>query len=149
MPIQQSLAKEKREWQDEVVYSIMIDRFNNGDAKNDSGLNTENLEDYQGGDISGIIKRLDYIKDMGFTAIMLSPLSESKKYDGTGVGNLRQVNEHFGSLQDVRKLVQEAHKKGDESDISIYRWRRRFATNGRCSKMVDARSKYRWKLFHT
>ncbi|ABS21210.1 alpha-amylase family glycosyl hydrolase [Bacillus cytotoxicus] len=111
MPIQQSLAKEKREWQDEVVYSIMIDRFNNGDAKNDSGLNTENLEDYQGGDISGIIKRLDYIKDMGFTAIMLSPLSESKKYDGTGVGNLRQVNEHFGSLQDVRKLVQEAHKK--------------------------------------
>ncbi|WP_242159474.1 alpha-amylase family glycosyl hydrolase [Bacillus cereus group sp. BfR-BA-01431] len=111
MPIQQSSAKEKRGWKDEVVYSIMIDRFNNGDAKNDIDLNTENLEEYQGGDISGIRKRLDYIKDMGFTAIMLSPLFESKKYDGTGGGNQQQVNEHFGSLQDVRQLVKEAHKK--------------------------------------
>lgn len=106
-----TFAEEEREWQDEVIYSIMIDRFNNGDAKNDKQLDVGNLEAYQGGDIQGIIKRLDYIKGMGFTAVMLSPLFESKTYDGTGIGDQRKVNEHFGSLQDVKQLVQEAHKR--------------------------------------
>ncbi|KYG30157.1 alpha-amylase [Bacillus gaemokensis] len=104
-------AEEKREWKDEVIYSIMIDRFNNGDAKTDKQLDVGNLEAYQGGDIQGIIKRLDYIKEMGFTAVMLSPLFESRTYDGTGIGDQRKVNEHFGSLQDVKRLVKEAHAR--------------------------------------
>ncbi|MDM5153808.1 alpha-amylase family glycosyl hydrolase [Bacillus sp. DX1.1] len=107
----QALAEEKRKWQDEVVYSIMIDRFNNGDAKNDKQLDVNNLQAYQGGDIQGIIKRLDYIQEMGFTAIMLSPLVKSETYDGYGAGDLQKVNEHFGSLQDVKQLVREAHKR--------------------------------------
>lgn len=101
----------KREWQDEVIYSIMIDRFNNGDAKNDKELNVGNLEGYQGGDIQGIIKRMDYIKDMGFTTIMLSPIFKSETYDGRGAVDFQKVNEHFGSLQDVKQLMQEAHKR--------------------------------------
>jgi len=107
-----TFAEEKREWRDEVIYSIMIDRFNNGEPKNDKQLDAGNLEGYQGGDIRGIIKRLDYIKEMGFTTIMLSPLFESEKYDGLGVRNFRKVNEHFGTENDVKELVNEAHKKG-------------------------------------
>ncbi|MEN1935767.1 alpha-amylase family glycosyl hydrolase [Paenibacillus sp. 102] len=106
-----TLAEEKREWQDEVIYSIMVDRFNNGDAKNDKQLDVGNLEGYQGGDIQGIIKRIDYIKDMGFTAIMLSPVFKSETYDGHGTVDFQKVNEHFGSVQDVKQLVQEAHKR--------------------------------------
>lgn len=106
-----ALAEEKREWQDEVIYSIMVDRFNNGEAKNDKQLDVGNLEGYQGGDIQGIIKRIDYIKDMGFTTIMLSPVVKSETYDGHGTIDLQKVNEHFGSLQDVKQLVQEAHKR--------------------------------------
>ncbi|MBO1578053.1 alpha-amylase family glycosyl hydrolase [Bacillus sp. XF8] len=106
-----TLAEEKREWQDEVIYSIMVDRFNNGDAKNDKQLDVGNLEGYQGGDIQGIIKRVDYIKDMGFTTIMLSPIFKSDTYDGEGAVDFRKVNEHFGTLQDVKQLVQEAHKR--------------------------------------
>lgn len=106
-----ALAEEKREWQDEVIYSIMIDRFNNGDVKNDKELNVGNLEGYQGGDIQGIIKRMDYIKDMGFTTIMLSPIFKSETYDGRGAVDFQKVNEHFGSLQDVKQLMQEAHKR--------------------------------------
>ncbi|MGN7192734.1 alpha-amylase family glycosyl hydrolase [Bacillus mycoides] len=107
-----TFAEEKREWRDEVIYSIMIDRFNNGESKNDKQLDGGNLEGYQGGDIRGIIKRLDYIKEMGFTTIMLSPLFESEKYDGLSVRNFRKVNEHFGTENDVKELVNEAHKKG-------------------------------------
>ncbi|MBC6971536.1 alpha-amylase [Bacillus sp. Xin] len=106
-----TLAEEKREWKDEVIYSIMVDRFNNGDAKNDRQLDVGNLEGYQGGDIQGIIKRIDYIKDMGFSAIMLSPIFKSETYDGHGTVDFQKVNEHFGSVQDVKQLVQEAHKR--------------------------------------
>jgi 1,4-alpha-glucan branching enzyme len=105
-------ADEKREWRDEVIYSIMIDRFNNGEPKNDKQLDVGNLEGYQGGDIRGIIKRLNYIKEMGFTTVMLSPLFESGKYDGLDVRNFQKVNEHFGTENDVKELVKEAHEKG-------------------------------------
>ncbi|MGA5714330.1 alpha-amylase family glycosyl hydrolase [Bacillus bombysepticus] len=107
-----TFADEKREWRDEVIYSIMIDRFNNGEPKNDKQLEVGNLEGYQGGDIRGIIKRLDYIKEMGFTTVMLSPLFESGKYDGLDVRNFKKVNEHFGTDNDVKELVKEAHSKG-------------------------------------
>ncbi|MDH4421409.1 MULTISPECIES: alpha-amylase family glycosyl hydrolase [Bacillus] len=107
-----TFAEEKREWRDEVIYSIMIDRFNNGEPKNDKQLDVVNLEGYQGGDIRGIIKRLDYIKDMGFTTVMLSPLFESGKYDGLDVQNFQKVNEHYGTENDVKELVKEAHEKG-------------------------------------
>ncbi|WP_141532030.1 alpha-amylase family glycosyl hydrolase [Bacillus cereus] len=107
-----TFAEEKREWRDEVIYSIMIDRFNNGEPENDKQLDVGNLEGYQGGDIQGIIKRLDYIKEMGFTTVMLSPLFESEKYDGLDVRNFQKVNEHFGTENDVKELVNEAHKKG-------------------------------------
>ncbi|HHT7064488.1 alpha-amylase family glycosyl hydrolase [Bacillus thuringiensis] len=107
-----TFADEKREWRDEVIYSIMIDRFNNGEPKNDKHLEVGNLEGYQGGDIRGIIKRLDYIKEMGFTTVMLSPLFESGKYDGLDVRNFKKVNEHFGTENDVKELVKEAQAKG-------------------------------------
>ncbi len=107
-----TFADEKREWKDEVIYSIMIDRFNNGEPKNDKQLEFGNLEGYQGGDIRGIIKRLDYIKEMGFTTVMLSPLFESGKYDGLDVRNFKKVNEHFGTDNDVKELVKEVHAKG-------------------------------------
>ncbi|HDR7795212.1 TPA: alpha-amylase [Bacillus luti] len=107
-----TFAEETREWQDEVIYSIMIDRFNNGEPKNDKQLDVGNLEGYQGGDIRGIIKRLDYIKEMGFTAVMLSPFFESEKYDGLAVKNFQKVNERFGTENDVKELVKEAHEKG-------------------------------------
>ncbi|KAB7659032.1 alpha-amylase [Bacillus sp. B2-WWTP-C-10-Post-4] len=107
-----TFADEKREWKDEVIYSIMIDRFNNGEPKNDKQLEVGNLEGYQGGDIRGIIKRLDYIKEMGFTTVMLSPLFESGKYDGLDVRNFKKVNEHFGTDNDVKELVKEVHAKG-------------------------------------
>ncbi|UPJ17557.1 alpha-amylase family glycosyl hydrolase [Bacillus cereus] len=107
-----TFADEKREWRDEVIYSIMIDRFNNGEPKNDKQLEVGNLEGYQGGDIRGIIKRLDYIKEMGFTTVMLSPLFESGKYDGLDVRNFKKVNEHFGTENDVKELVKEAQAKG-------------------------------------
>lgn len=110
MPIHVS-AEETRSWEDEIVYSIMIDRFNNGDSRNDKGIDTNRLEAYQGGDIQGIIKRLDYIKEMGFTAVLLSPPTASSSYDGYSPTDITKMNEHFGQVKDMQQLVQEAHER--------------------------------------
>ena len=54
--------KEEHKWQDETVYSLMIDRFNNGDQTNDFGVDINDPNGYHGGDFQGIIDQLDYIK---------------------------------------------------------------------------------------
>ena len=59
---------------------------------------------------------------MGFTTVMLSPLFESVKYDGLDVRNFQKVNEHFGTENDVKELVQSSCKR-NESCISISAWR--------------------------
>ncbi|WP_051758882.1 alpha-amylase family glycosyl hydrolase [Bacillus manliponensis] len=104
-------AEMKEGLEDEMVYSIVVDRFYNGDPHNDAKVNIHDAQAYQGGDIKGIIKRLDYIKEMGFTAIMVTPLVDSKSYDGYKPTGEAKINPHFGAMEDVVTLVQEAHKR--------------------------------------
>ncbi|MGM7719534.1 alpha-amylase family glycosyl hydrolase [Metabacillus sp. Hm71] len=104
--------KEEHPWQEEIVYYIVVDRFNNGNPHNDG--KDRNLQDpaaYHGGDLEGVIKKLDYLKEMGFTAIALSSVMASEDYTGNLVENHKQVEEHFGSMADLQRLVEEAHKR--------------------------------------
>lgn len=105
--------KEEHAWQDEIIYFIMIDRFNNGDISNDYDVNRDDPEAYHGGDFRGIINKLDYIKDMGFTALWLTPIvqNEEKGYHGYWTEDFYNVEEHFGTLEEFKELVQEAHKR--------------------------------------
>jgi len=113
LPVQAAVEKKDRAWQDESVYSIMIDRFNNGDTKNDIDTNAKDPHVYNGGDFQGIIDKLDYIQDMGFTAIRLTPIFDNAKngYHGYWVNDFYKVDEHFGSIKTFQKLVKEAHKR--------------------------------------
>ncbi|WP_028393172.1 alpha-amylase family glycosyl hydrolase [Bacillus cihuensis] len=108
-----AVEKEERTWQDESVYSLMIDRFNNGDTKNDKEVDVNDPLAYQGGDFAGIIEKLDYIKDMGFTAIMLTPIfdNEAFGYHGYWIKDFYNTDEHFGTIDEFKKLVAEAHKR--------------------------------------
>lgn len=108
-----ALEKEERKWQDETIYYLLIDRFNNGDSKNDSQVNLQDPEAYQGGDFEGIIYKLDDLKDMGFTALLLTPIfrNSDNGYHGFWVEDYYKTEEHFGSLGTFKKLVNEAHKR--------------------------------------
>ena len=90
----------KSDWyKNSVVYQIYP--FSFCDA-NDDGW----------GDIEGIISKLDYIKDLGVTAIWFSPLYQSPDYDyGYDISDYRQIDEKFGSLEDFDRLVAECHKR--------------------------------------
>ncbi|MDY7394457.1 glycoside hydrolase family 13 protein [Aureibaculum sp. 2210JD6-5] len=107
----------------DAIYLITPDRFANGNAVNDkvTGLKDQTLnraEDYNrhGGDIRGMINHLDYIKDMGFTAIWPTPLltndmSESS-YHGYAITDFYQVDPRFGKLEAYVELAEKMKEKG-------------------------------------
>ncbi|MBS4204101.1 alpha-amylase family glycosyl hydrolase [Lederbergia citrea] len=105
--------KEERLWQDEVIYSLMVDRFNNGDNKNDFDVNMKDPLSYQGGDFQGIIDKLDYLQEMGFTVIQLSPIFDNEEggYHGEWIKDYYKTEEHFGTIEDFVRLVDESHKR--------------------------------------
>jgi glycosidase len=107
----------------DVIYLITPDRFANGDPGNDvidtmRETRLDRQHDYarHGGDIRGIINRLDYIKDMGFTAIWITPLlendMESSSYHGYAITDHYKVDPRFGSLRDYEELAQKCYTKG-------------------------------------
>ncbi len=106
----------------DVIYLLMPDRFANGDTTNDNmpgmleKVNIKNPNGRHGGDIKGIEDHLDYLKNLGVTAIWSTPLMEDNmpvySYHGYAMTDYYKVDPRFGTNQDYRNLVQEAHKKG-------------------------------------
>lgn len=65
------------------------------------------------GDISGVIGKLDYLCDLGVNAIWMCPCYKSPNYDnGYDVADYRDIMDEFGTLQDIKKLIREMHKRG-------------------------------------
>jgi glycosidase len=106
----------------DALYLIMPDRFANGDPSNDEikgmkeGLDRKDPYGRHGGDIQGIIDHLDYIADMGFTAVWLNPVLENNQpeasYHGYAVTDFYKVDRRFGTNEDYRKLGEIAGSKG-------------------------------------
>ncbi|MGW7258857.1 pullulanase-type alpha-1,6-glucosidase [Streptomyces sp. NPDC054834] len=117
----------------EQFYFVMPDRFANGDTSNDKGgLTGSRLSTgydpadkgfYQGGDLKGLTKKLDYIKGLGTTAIWMAPIFKNRPVQGTGsnasagyhgywITDFTQVDPHFGTNKDLRTLISKAHAKG-------------------------------------
>lgn len=97
------------------IYMITVDRFLNNNASNDVGV-TEDGDPYQpyGGDFDGISPYLEYIKDMGFNTVMLSPVTERAEDDylGYDVTDYGAIAESYGSQEDFKNLIDEAHEFG-------------------------------------
>jgi len=107
----------------DVIYLITPDRFANGKPDNDivNGMKETRLDrthDYarHGGDIQGITKHLDYISEMGFTAIWSSPLldnnMEEQSYHGYAITDYYKVDPRFGTLESYKALTREAANRG-------------------------------------
>lgn len=107
----------------DVLYLIMPDRFANGNPDNDviPGM-LENKADRNeqfgrhGGDFKGISEHLDYISDLGVTAIWLNPTQENDMKDGSyhgyAITDYYQIDRRFGTNEEFCNLVNEAHGKG-------------------------------------
>jgi alpha-amylase len=113
------VATHVQDWRDHVIYQLMVDRFANGDARNDWRVDPTALARYQGGDWQGVIDRLDYLDELGVTALWISPVVMNVDtdagidgYHGYWAVDLTRVNPHFGDLATLRTLVNEAHERG-------------------------------------
>ncbi len=117
----------------DVVYLLMPDRFANGDSSNDRSAKSPAILDrgkgrfYHGGDLAGVRKQLPYLKQLGITAIWMNPLYDNNDgvdtlevydkqpttgYHGYGATDLYAVDEHLGTMQEFKSLVDEAHAQG-------------------------------------
>jgi glycosidase len=118
---------------DDVIYLIMPDRFADGDAKNDAPADSppeandrRNARAWHGGDFRGIINRLPYLKELGVTALWLTPWYDNWNgvnrcdrpwcpntyYHGYHADDYYSVEDRFGDMETLRELVESAHAAG-------------------------------------
>ncbi|MEO0038140.1 MAG: Neopullulanase 2 [Bacteroidota bacterium] len=153
----------------DLLYLIMPDRFANGNPNNDNTketnekLNRSKIDGRHGGDIEGIINNLDYIKDLGATAVWPTPLCEDNdergSYHGYGQSDVYKIDSRFGTNEDYVRLSSELHKRGMKnimdyvtnhwgykhwmmSDLPTYDWIHQFPgykqTNYRMNTQFDS-----------
>ena len=134
-----AMAQDYRERlpEDEIVYFLLPDRFENGDPSNDrggiegdrlaTGFDPTHKGFYHGGDLKGLMQRLNYIEALGVTAIWVAPIfknkavqgpegQESAAYHGYWVTDFHSVDPHLGTNEDFKALVEAAHARG----IKVY-----------------------------
>ncbi|MEJ3745409.1 pullulanase-type alpha-1,6-glucosidase [Actinomycetes bacterium KLBMP 9797] len=136
-----AVAAPPPQWTDrapaEQFYFVLPDRFANGDPRNDrGGLAGDRLATghdpadkgfYHGGDLRGLIDKLDYIQGLGTTAIWMAPLFKNRPVQGSGadvsagyhgywITDFTDLDPHFGTKADLRELVRKAHGRG----IKVY-----------------------------
>jgi glycosidase len=119
--------------EDEIVYFLLPDRFDNADPSNDrgglaggrlqTGFDPTDKAFYHGGDLRGVLRRLDYIQALGATAIWVAPIfknkpvqgtpgHESAAYHGYWITDFTRGDPHFGTNDDFAALVKAAHARG-------------------------------------
>ncbi|MFZ5494567.1 MAG: alpha-amylase family glycosyl hydrolase [Verrucomicrobiota bacterium] len=113
----------------QTFYFVLTDRFANGDPANDTGGFPGGTEEhgfdptrigyFHGGDFAGLISKLDYLKNLGVTAVWVTPPFQNKPvqqgsaaYHGYWVTDFLKIDPHLGTNDDFRAFVQAAHARG-------------------------------------
>ncbi len=143
---------------DTIWYQIFPERFCKGDPSIDpDGVKEWKCEkitgynDHYGGDLKGILDKLDYFKDLGINGLYLTPVFEADSNHKYNTRNYRKVDPHFGTNELLRKLSDEAHKRGirimldgvfNHTGTDIFFWKDVLA-KGRDSEYFD------WYMINT
>ncbi|MCX7922220.1 MAG: type I pullulanase [Clostridia bacterium] len=129
------------DWDEARIYFLLTDRFSNGDTTNDnpnnvqdtpSGYDKGNLETYHGGDLRGIINKLDYLQDLGINTVWITPIVDNIDWDlrhdrpgyqyayhGYWAKNFEKIDEHIGNVEDLKELIEKAHDKGMKIMVDV------------------------------
>lgn len=117
-------------WENATTYFLLTDRFNNGDNSNDLSFDRKNdaapLRGFMGGDIRGVIQKLDagYFDDLGVNVLWMTPVFEQIKshvdeghgtnygFHGYWMRDWTNIDPNFGTMEDLAELVKKAHAKG-------------------------------------
>ena len=114
------------DWRDHFMYQLMLDRFDDDTEHNKlyhpesagkTGRNPEDGKKFQGGNLKGVTRRLDYIRKLGCTAIWITPPFKQRQddqgsYHGYAIQDFLSIDPRFGTLEDLQELTRTAHKLG-------------------------------------
>lgn len=100
-----------------IFYQIFPERFCNGDpSRSPENVQpwgtTPTPKNFMGGDLAGIINRLDYLADLGVTALYLNPIFHASSNHKYNTYNYEQIDPHFGDLDTFHTLIARAHERG-------------------------------------
>ena len=122
----------ERDFQEEVFYFVLPDRFHNGDKSNDLGASEKDSKRalsrggfdptdkgmYHGGDLAGLTEKLPYLDNMGVTAIWLTPVlrnqamqNGSSGYHGYWILDFSEIDPHLGTNAELKQLITKAHQR--------------------------------------
>ena len=119
--------------QEAVFYFVMPDRFDNGDPSNDkggltggrlvTGFDPTDKGFYHGGDLAGLLGKMDYLDELGVTAIWMTPMFKNRPVQGSGsdisagyhgywITDFTQIDPHFGTNEELQAVIEAAHARG-------------------------------------
>jgi glycosidase len=107
------MMKANTSWLKEaIIYNIFIDRFSVGKEKDIEWSKVPgDRPEFCGGNIRGIIERLDYLSDLGINTILLTPFNTTTEYHGYHVTDFFGVDPRFGTLEDIKELIAKSHQR--------------------------------------
>ena len=105
------------DWRDVVIYQLLTDRFWNGNPANDAvegAYDPAAGDRIHGGDFAGVEAKLEYIQQLGATAVWISPvvLNANAEYHGYAARDFFAIAPHFGTMAELRSMVDAAHARG-------------------------------------
>lgn len=111
-------SKSEFNWNKQVFYFTLLDRFYDGDVSNNANVDKKNLMAYHGGDLNGLVQRMDYFRELGTTGLIFTPLLDNRNTDFYGDWafhgywpiNHFQLDEHWGTFKDL-EAFDKAKKK--------------------------------------
>lgn len=116
---QQAFAATAADWRSRTIYQVLTDRFARTDGSTTATCDTGDGI-YCGGSFTGILTHLDYISDMGFDAVWISPITaqvtgntaDGEAYHGYWQQNIYEINTNFGSAEELQALSAAMHARG-------------------------------------
>jgi glycosidase len=125
-------AAQQRNWADEVLYFVLVDRFADGDSTNNPRVQRRNPGGWHGGDLKGLTQQLGELQDLGITAIWINPVQLQQRtgmpaqapakmgipeftheaFHGYWMDDFEKVDPRFGTEADLKALVDAAHQRG-------------------------------------
>ncbi|MEG0259208.1 MAG: alpha-amylase family glycosyl hydrolase [Lysinibacillus sp.] len=104
---------------DESIYDLLVDRFFNGVGTNDFDTNAKDPTKFAGGDFQGMIDKIDFIGDMGFSIISIGSIFSNEKYEGSLPTSYTDIEKHFGTKKELKKVIETFNKRKMEIMIDF------------------------------
>lgn len=143
------------DWDEQVIYFMLTDRFYNGDPSNDNPYHQDyagavnQAGVYKGGDFKGVTAKLDYLKQLGVTSIWVTPIvdnipqdvsteagKEYYAYHGYWADDFEKLNPHLGTLDDFHELIDQAAERGINIIVDVVLNHSGYGTEDKFTGMV-------------